>query len=121
MKSARFTSSAAFSTSFVLYALRAQPDIPADRPAEQEWILQHHAEAAAQIGEVHVFHIDPVDPDRSLLHVVEPQQQRDQRGLASARVPDNSRGFAGFDREADIAQHPVGVPTPSLPGSDASR
>ena len=83
---------------FVLNALCPEPDISADRSAEQERILQHHAEAAAQVGEIHVFHVDAVDSDRAFLHIVETQQQRDQRGLAGARVADDGHGFAGLDR-----------------------
>ena len=96
-------------TCCVLNALGAQPDVAADRAAEQERILQHDAEAAAQIGEVHLFHVDAIDADCAFLHVVKAQQQRDQRGLARAGVADHGDGFPGLDGEGDIAQHPVGI------------
>ncbi len=108
MKSARFTSSAAFSTSSVLNALRSQADVAADRAGEQKWILQNHAEAAAEIGEVHVFDIDAVDPHCAFLHIIEAQEQGDDRGLARAGVADDGDGLPGFDGEGDIAENPVG-------------
>ena len=49
------------------------------------------------------------DPDRALLHVVEPQQQADQRRLARARVAHHRDRLARRDREAHVAQHPVFV------------
>ena len=63
----------------------------------------------AEIGEVHLFDIDSIDADRAFLHVVEAEQQGNQRGLAGAGVADDSDGFSGFDGEADVAQHPVGL------------
>src|SRR5208282_1347715 len=92
----------------VLNAPGAKANVAADSAAEQERILQHDAEAAAQVGEVHLFHIDAVDADRAFLHVVETEQEGDQRGFAGARVADYGDGFAGIDREAYIAEDPVG-------------
>ena len=108
MKSARFTSSAACSTCFVGDPVGAEADVLLDRAGEQERILQHDAEAAAQIVEIHVADVDAVDADRALLHVVEAQQQRDDRGLAGAGVADDGDGLAGFDGEGDVAENPVG-------------
>ena len=89
--------------------VRAQANISLDRAGEQERILQHHAEAAAQLGEVHLLDVHAIDADRAFLHVVEAQQQRDDRGLARAGVADDGDGFAGLDGEGDIAQNPVGL------------
>ena len=92
----------------VLNALGAEANISADRAAEQKWILQDDAEAAAQVGEIHFFHIDAVDADRAFLHIVETQQQRDERGLAGAGVADDGYGFSGLDGEGYVAEDPVG-------------
>src|SRR5580700_6466740 len=92
----------------VLNAFGAEPDISANCPAEQEWILQHDAEAAAQVNEVHIFDIHAIDSDRAFLYIVKTQQQRDQRGLARAGVANNSDRFAGVDGESYIAENPVG-------------
>ena len=85
-----------------------EADISADRAAEQKWILQHHAEAAAQVGQVHFFDVDTVDSYCAFLDIVEAQQKRNQRGLAGAGVADDGHGFTGFDGKAYVAEHPVG-------------
>ena len=73
---------------------RAEFDVVGDRAAEQEWVLQDHAAAAAQRLQVHLAHIHAVDSNRTLLHIVEAQQQRDQGGLAGARMADDGYGLA---------------------------
>ena len=62
---------------------------------------------APQIVEVELANVDAADADRSALDVVEAQQQTRQRGLAGAGVADDGDGFAGFDAETHVAQHPV--------------
>src|SRR6266853_1210338 len=52
---------------FIANPLRSQPNISADRAAEQERILQHHAKSSAQLREIHCFHIDPISPDALLV------------------------------------------------------
>ena len=60
IKSATFTSSAECSTGSS--SIQSEPRrILFDRSGEQEGVLQHHAEAAAQLGQVHVADIDAVD------------------------------------------------------------
>ena len=93
---------------FVVDPVRAQADVAGDGAGEQERVLQDDAEAAAQIGEVHVLDIDAVDSDGAFLHVVEAHEQRDDGGFAGAGVADEGDGFAGLDGEADVAQDPVG-------------
>ena len=41
------------------------------------------------------------------MHVVKAKQEGNQRGLSCAGVADDGDGFAGFERERDIAQNPV--------------
>ena len=76
---------------------------------EEERVLQHHAVAPPQFGQVHVADVDAVDANRALLHVVEAQQQRDDGGLARAGVADDRDRVARIDGERNIAQHPVVV------------
>src|SRR5271165_6546092 len=73
----------------VLNALGAQPNVAAYRAAEQEWVLQHDPEAAAQIREIHFFHVDAVDAHRAFLHIIKAQQQGDERSLAGAGMADH--------------------------------
>src|ERR1700685_1018296 len=94
---------------FVVDVGCSQTNVAGNRSAEQEWILQHHAKAAAKIGEIHVFNVHSVDPDRALLHVVETHEQRNDRGLAGSRVTDNSDSFPWLDGKADIAEDPIGL------------
>ena len=50
-------------------------DVLADRAAEQEVLLQHHAEAAAQVIDVVFAHVDPVDLDQAFVVGMQPLQQ----------------------------------------------
>ena len=93
---------------FVGNPVRAQANVAFDRSGKQKRILQDHAEAAAEFGEVHFFYVDAVDFDRALLHVVEAHQQRDDRGLAGAGVADDGDRLTGFDGEGNVAENPVG-------------
>ena len=83
--------------------------LPSTVPVNRNGSCKHHAEAAAQIGEVHLFHVDAVDSDRAFLHIVEAQQQGNDRGLAGTGVADNGDRLAGFDGERNVAQNPVGL------------
>src|SRR5262245_5621128 len=85
---------------------RAQPDVVLDGPGEKKWVLQHDAEAAAQVGQVHLPDIDSVNADGASLDIIETHEQGDDGRLAGAGVADNSYAFAGFDDERRIAQNP---------------
>ena len=60
-------------------------DVLADAAGEEPGVLQHHAEHAPQRPALQRADIHPVDADRAVPDVVEPQQQIDQRRLARAR------------------------------------
>ena len=49
---------------------------------------------AAQLQRVEIAHVDAADPDAAPLHVVEAQQQADERGLAGAGVAHHGDGLA---------------------------
>ena len=55
--------------------IRTQADIAGHCPGKEKGILQHDAEAAAQVVEVHLFDVDAIDADRAFLHVIEAQEQ----------------------------------------------
>ena len=78
------------------------------RVGEEERVLEHHADVAAQRVEVHVAHVGAVDRDPPGVHVVEARQhQRDGR-LARARAADERDRLAGRDGEIEVAQHRIG-------------
>ncbi len=56
-----------------------------------------------------VLNVDAVEQNLAALHVVETQQQGDQRGLAGAGVADDRESLAWLDAERDIAKNPVFV------------
>ena len=99
MKSARFTCSAASSIDESVIQRVAEANVVSHGSREQEWVLQHDAVAPPQLRQIHVADVDAVDANRALLHVVEAQQQRDDRGLARAGVADKRDRFAGIDGE----------------------
>ena len=76
----------------------AQPDVAGDRPGEQEHVLQHEAEEPAQLRQRHLADVHAVDQDAAARHVVEPQQQADDRRLARAGGPDDADALPRLDR-----------------------
>jgi len=83
----------------------AEADVVGDRAAEQEGVLQHHAELPTQRTLRDAPHVDPVEADAPAGHVVESTQQLDQRRFARARLSDERDHLAGLHFEADVAQH----------------
>ena len=51
--------------------LRAQANVAFHGPSKQERVLQHDAESPPQVRQIHLFHINAIDLDRALLHVIE--------------------------------------------------
>ena len=52
--------------------------------------------------QIHFADVDAIDANGALLHVVEAQQQGDDRGFACAGVADDGDGLAGLDGEGDV-------------------
>jgi predicted amidohydrolase len=86
-------------------------DVLADRAAEQEDVLLHDADLAAQRGERHVPDIDAVDGDRAGADLVEARQQRADGGLAGAGRTDEGDGLAGVMVQRSIS-FSTGLPSP---------
>ena len=82
-----------------------EPDVAGDRAGEQVDVLQHQAEHARAARRGPLADVDAVDRDAPLLHVVEPQQQVDDRRLARAGGADDRHALARLDVERHVLQH----------------
>ena len=60
----------------------AEADIFPSIGAEDHRILRHQSDALAHLGRIGSAQIDPIDPHGSVLWVVKPQQQLEDRRLA---------------------------------------
>ena len=77
-------------------------DVLHDRALEQPGILQHHAEALAQVAAVKVPDVVAVQQDFAGIHIIEPHEQLDHCGLARAGGADDGDLLAGLDIAAEI-------------------
>src|SRR5205823_6673064 len=93
----------------VFDVLGAEADVGFDGSGEEKRILQHDAELAAQILQLDEANVFSVEKNLAALNVVEPEQQGNERGLASTGVADDGEGLTRFDAERDIAQDPIFV------------
>ena len=82
----------------------AVANVLGDGPMQQRGVLGHDADGSAQAFLRDGADVLPVDADRSALHVVEAQQQVDQRGLARAAAADESDALAGLHGEVEVVQ-----------------
>ena len=76
----------------------ARADVVGDRAGEQMHVLQHEAEEPAQIVERQIADVDAVHQDPPARHVVEAQQQVDERRLAGAGRADDADALPRPDR-----------------------
>ena len=74
-------------------------------PGEEERLLGHDAELAAQRGERHVREVVPVDQHPARGRVVEARDQLGHRRLARPRGAHEGHRLAGRNREVDVVQH----------------
>ena len=79
----------------------------AARKPGEAWVLQYHANLAAQLGLRQVAHVDAVDQHLPFLDVVEPRQERGDRRLAGARGADHGHLLAYGDVERQAFEHTV--------------
>ncbi len=87
--------------------LAAVEDVGAHAVGEQEAVLRHQADRAAQRGEGEVAHVGAADPHRAAGHVVEARQQQGDGGLAGAGGADDGHGLAGPHPQAEVVEHRV--------------
>ena len=99
-----------------LVQLHAEGDVVVDRHRERRRLLEHHADAAAQLVQVHgrvedVLAVHHHLPGRALpgIQVVHPVQHPQQGGFAAAGGADHPRHLAVRQIEADRLQRPVGA------------
>ena len=100
----------------------AEADVLGNRRTEQERVLVHDADVAAQVGELQVAHVLAVDEHRAAAGVVEARHEVGERGLAAPRVADERDRLAGRDLEAHASQYrPVDVAEPDVVEGDRAR
>ncbi len=80
-------------------------DVGPHRVGEEEGVLEDDADLAAERIERDVAHVDAVDRDRALLHVVEAREQQAHRRLARTRHADECDGLAGRDAQREVGEH----------------
>ena len=78
---------AAASTSAAVASGRAYAMFSRIVPLNSAGSCGHDPDGAAQVGQAERADVDAVERDPAPVHVPEPRQQRDQRGLAAARRP----------------------------------
>src|SRR5208337_2058516 len=76
-------------------------DVVSNGAAEQEVVLQHNAQAAAQVAQVDGAQFGAVDSKETVVVPVDPLQQPGQRRLAGPAAPDDAQHGAGRNLEAD--------------------
>ena len=78
----------------------AGDDVVADRAAEQEILLQHDAEALAQMAQIDLAQIRAVDLQEARVVAVDALQQPGDRRFARAAAPDDAEHGAGRHRRS---------------------
>ena len=104
MKSWAPTARAAASTSASVGLGPAVGDVVADGPGEQERLLGHVAELAAEGVQVERAQVVAVDAHAALVGVVEAGEQLHHGRLAGAGLADQGDRLAGGDVQVDAAQ-----------------
>jgi hypothetical protein len=80
--------------------LAAVGDVLRHGAAQQQRLLQHHADLLPQGVEGELPDVQAVDEDGARVRVVQPRQELGDRALARAAVSDERHGLAGGDPEA---------------------
>ena len=83
-------------------------DVVADAVGEQERVLEHHPDLAAERRQRDVSHVDAVDRHPATAHVVEAGDQRRHRRLARPADTDERHHLTGVDVEIEPRQHRLG-------------
>ena len=83
---------------------RAERDVVAHRAVEQEDVLQHAADVAAQVGRIDLAQVGAVDQHRALVGLVEPEHELLDRRLAGADAADQPDPLARPDHEGDAVE-----------------
>ena len=86
----------------------SQREVLPDAHREQRRVLEGGGHDTAQLLQRQVAHVDAVQGDPALGHVVQPPGQRGERGLARAGRPDQRDGLTRLDHEVDTGEHRTG-------------
>src|SRR5215470_11429636 len=89
----------------IVYRIVAKPYVAANGSGKQMHILEHQPEQRAELVEIHRADVNATDRDASLLHVIEPQQQVDDRRLARAGGSDDRDALASVDGERHVPKN----------------
>ena len=92
-----------------------------ERLAEEERLLRHEPDRAAQLGERQPPDVDAVEQHRAAVGVVGPDQQVHQRGLARAGGADDRERPPRVDPERDVLQHPAALPRAGIAEPDVAE
>ena len=76
-----------------------------DGRVEEHRILLHETHLVAQRLERVAPHVAAVDGEPAAPQVVQPRDERDERGLAAAGGPDERHGLPWFDHQRGVLQH----------------
>ena len=98
--------SAAASTSSADGGGPPEVDVLAHRPAEQESLLRHDSQLAAQALRLQLTQVVPVDQHAAALRVIEARHQLREGALAGAGLAHQRQRLAGGDVDRDIAHAP---------------
>ena len=85
--------------------VQAERDVVGERVGEQERLLRHEADRAAQRRERDVADVDAVDEHRAGRRIVQPREQGDQRRLARAGDADERDGLPRLDPRGHVVEH----------------
>lgn len=78
----------------------AEANVLLDRAVKQEGVLVHHRDHGADLLEGKLAQVVTAQFDRTLIGIVEAQQQAHDRRLAATRRTDETDALAGFGAEA---------------------
>src|SRR5690606_20785504 len=84
-------------------------NVVGDRVIEQRNLLVHQGNLVPKRCQAIVFQQLPVQQDFATGVVIEPRDQVDQGGLATARTPHQGNGFAGRNLEINAMAHIVTI------------
>jgi hypothetical protein len=90
-----------------LHVRLAVGDVVAHRVVEEDGLLRHLGNLAAQRAERQVAQVVAVDENAARSHVEEARNQVDQRGLARAAGAHQRQHFAGAHLQIDVVQNLV--------------
>src|SRR2546423_521964 len=78
-------------------------DVLHDRAVKQGYVLRNDGDGGPQALLRHPRDVLAAEQSAPALHIVKTLQQREKRGLAAARLADETDALAGLDTQAEVA------------------